>query len=214
MKRIDSIVELLKGADTVLDIGTDHGLVLIEAIQKAYIKKGIGSDINQAPLNETQKHLTELGLTDKITLIQSDGFENIKAAYDVVVITGMGYKMMKQILSKPHQTPNYYVFSPHHELEELRAYLSNHGYEIIDEELVYEKKPYVLLKVIKRFKQLTQEEIVLGPILKTKKVAIPYYESKLNQKLSYVNHLDIVERKRVEIEINFYKDAIRNLSQA
>lgn len=214
MNRIDSIVELLKGANTVLDIGTDHGLVLIEAIKKEYIKKGIGSDINHAPLNETQKHLVELDLTDKITLVQSDGFENITYTYDVVVITGMGYKMMKHILSKPHHTPNYYVLSPHHELEALRAYLSNSGYEIIDEDIVYEKKPYILLKVIKNFKKLTQQEIVLGPILQTKKAAIPYYESKLKTKLNYVNHLDLNERKVVEKEINFYKEAIKKLSVA
>jgi len=211
MNRIDSIVELLKGANTVLDIGTDHGLVLIKAIQRGYIKKGIGSDINHAPLNETKKHIAELGLTDKITLIQSDGFENIKEPYDVVVVTGMGYKMMKHILSKPHQTPNYYVFSPHHELEELRVYLSHHGYEIIDEDIVYEKKPYILLKVIKHYKQLTQEDIILGPILKTKKEAIPYYESKLKAKLDYVNHVDLNDRKVVEEAINYYKAAIKNL---
>ncbi len=211
MKRLDSIVQLIKGAHTVLDIGTDHGLVLIEAVKQGYIQQGIGSDVNAAPLASTETHLKDIGLSDKIKLVLSDGFENIKDSYDVVVITGMGFKLMKHILSKPHQRPNYYVLSPHHELEELRAYLSGHGYEIIDEVIVYEKKPYIILKVINNKKTLSERDILLGPVLQTKKEALPYYEDKLQVKLNYVKHLKGNDLKRVEKEINYYKNIIDTL---
>ncbi len=38
-KRISFLAELTKGFKTVLDIGTDHGLVLLEAFKKAILKK-------------------------------------------------------------------------------------------------------------------------------------------------------------------------------
>ena len=46
-KRIDSIVEALKGYHTALDIGTDHGYVLKHALDQHYIKKGIASDLRK-----------------------------------------------------------------------------------------------------------------------------------------------------------------------
>ena len=120
---------------------------------------------------------------------------------------------MKHILSKPHQRPNYYVLSPHHELEELRGliYLVM-GYEIIDEVIVYEKKkPYIILKVINNKKTLSERDILLGPVLQTKKEALPYYEDKLQVKLNYVKHLKGNDLKRVEKEINYYKNIIDTL---
>ncbi|WBL31401.1 SAM-dependent methyltransferase [Candidatus Phytoplasma sacchari] len=44
MKRIYFIATLLKGYNVVLDIGTDHGLVLKKAFDLKYIKKAIATD--------------------------------------------------------------------------------------------------------------------------------------------------------------------------
>ncbi|WP_246833679.1 SAM-dependent methyltransferase [Texas Phoenix palm phytoplasma] len=44
------IVSLIKGYSVVLDIGTDHGLVLKKALQLKYINKGIAVDIKINPL--------------------------------------------------------------------------------------------------------------------------------------------------------------------
>ena len=37
--RINRIVEMIKGGDVLLDIGTDHGEVIIEAFKRGYIKR-------------------------------------------------------------------------------------------------------------------------------------------------------------------------------
>ena len=74
MNRIDLIVSLTKGYDTVLDIGTDHGLVLKKALDLGYIKKGIASDINKEPLNQAKENLSSY----PVSFYLSDGFKNIR----------------------------------------------------------------------------------------------------------------------------------------
>lgn len=205
--RIKFIASLLKGANTVLDIGTDHSKVLIEALKNDYIKKGIGSDINAGPLKNALKNIKKAKLEDKITLIQSDGFKNIKADYDVVVITGMGFELIKSILKETHKEPNYYLIGSHHQVHYLRKYLSENNFKIIDEELVFDKKYYVFLKVISGKELLIGEDLYLGPILKTKKEAYPYYKDSLNKLLKIKeNH----RNEEINSQINYLKEIIKD----
>ncbi len=203
--RIKYIASLLKGANTVLDIGTDHSKVLIEALNQDFIKKGIGSDINKGPLKNAYKNVKKANLEDKIKLVQSDGFKNIKDDYDVVVITGIGFELIKNILNEPHQQPNYYLIGSHHQVHYLRKYLIDNNYKIIDEYILFDKKYYIFLKVIKEKQILTNKEIYLGPILQTKKEAIHYYKELLNK------HLKIKENHRsdeINQQISFLKEII------
>lgn len=55
MNRIAFIGELTKGYETVIDIGSDHGLVLKYALDHKYIKHAVASDINKGPLNHAKK---------------------------------------------------------------------------------------------------------------------------------------------------------------
>ena len=57
--RIDALVEKTKGINTLLDIGCDHGYVILEAFKKDYIKKAIASDINIKPLRSAENNLKE-----------------------------------------------------------------------------------------------------------------------------------------------------------
>ena len=41
MKRIEALSKHTKGIHTLLDIGTDHGYLLIDALHHGYIKKAL-----------------------------------------------------------------------------------------------------------------------------------------------------------------------------
>lgn len=202
--RIKFIASLLRGANTVLDIGTDHCKVLIEAVSNGYIKKGIGADLNLGPLKNASKNIKKANLENKITLIQSDGFKNIKADYDVVAITGMGFELIKSILREPHQKPDYYLIGSHYQVHYLRKYLNENNYQIIDEFIVFDKKYYLFLKVKEGKELLTNKDLYLGPLLKSKKEAIPYY----NQSL--IKLLKIKENHRSN-EINTQIDYLKEI---
>ncbi len=181
MNRIDVIVKMVEGHDVLLDIGSDHGLVVISALEKGYVKKAIATDNKLGPLKQTAKRIKQANLTEKVELIKTDGFLGINLDYDVVVITGMGAKTIQNILKMPHKKAQTYILGPQSELEEFRRFLSFNYYEIIDEEIVYEKKPYIIIKARYNIeaKRLSKKDIILGPILKTKQQAKPYYEQKI-----------------------------------
>lgn len=211
MKRIEQIALLTKGIDTLLDIGTDHGYLIIEAIQKGYIKKAIGADINFLPLENAKKNISNSGLSDLVTFALSDGFLNVKDPYDGVVIAGMGMHLCKRILSQPHPFVKKYIVSVHTHLTQFRQFLSASGFEILDEHIVHEKFYYVIFTLIKNKVELDAEQQYLGPHLRYKKASLPYYEHllKINQNIIKMASLNRVEY--LDIQNNWLINAIESL---
>ena len=199
-KRLSFLSSLLKGYDTVLDIGTDHGLVLKEAIDLGYIKKGIAADIGELPLKSAMKNLRGYD----VEFIQSDGFKDIKSTYDAVLIAGMGVYTIMDILNEPH-LENIYFLQPNDKHDVLRVYLMENGYRITDEYVIYDKFYYVIIKAIKGKMILTDEDIYVGPLLKTKKQSKKYYQSQIKRIERIIEVADEATKIRNEQILNYYK---------
>lgn len=174
--RLSLLASLLKGYDTVLDIGTDHGFVLREALDLGYIKKGIAADIGEQPLQKAKNNL----IGYPVEFILSNGFEHVDLRYDAVVIAGMGVYTISEILKQNHESKTYFL-QPNDKYDSLRTHLMENGFKIIDEFVIFDKFYYVIMKVIKEQMTLTEEDIYVGPILKTKKEAKPYFLHMIQQ---------------------------------
>jgi tRNA (adenine22-N1)-methyltransferase len=176
MNRIAFIASLTKGYDTVLDIGCDHGFVLKHALDNNYIKHGIASDINEGPLSHAKKNLAGY----PVRFYLSAGFKSIKDDFDLAIITGMGPHLIIDILNdtKKHVGKTY-ILGANDKLEVLRSWLSNNGFNIIDEDIIYDDFYYVFIKVEKGHMVLNESDCYLGPKLKYKLDALPYYQHKL-----------------------------------
>lgn len=195
MNRIAFIGELTKGYETVIDIGSDHGLVLKYALDHKYIKHAVASDINKGPLNHAKKNLAGY----PVRFYLSDGFKSVDKDYNLAVITGMGPHLIIDILKEVmHLEDKTYILGANEKIEVLRTWLSNNGFNIVDEYVIFDGFYYVFLKVIKGSMTLTEEDIYLGPKLKTKKEAQAYFKHKYN------HYLDLSKKakgeKLVEIE--------------
>lgn len=177
MNRLDLIVSFLKdGYNTLLDIGTDHGYTILKAFQKGYIKDAIASDLRLNPLLEAKKNLKNF----PVEYVQSDGFLNIlDKDFDVVVISGMGSYLISEIMNKRPNKDITYILQSNDKIDILRKFISNHNLFIINEDVVFDKFYYVVLKVVEGFSFLTDEDIFLGPILKNNKKAYNYYVHQL-----------------------------------
>ncbi|PKK86982.1 MAG: hypothetical protein CVV63_02675 [Tenericutes bacterium HGW-Tenericutes-8] len=208
MKRIEAISKHTKGIHTLLDIGTDHGYLLIDALNHGYIKKGIAADINASPLKNAEKNIKAAGLDHLVEFRLSDGFLNIELDYDGVVIAGMGMHLVKSILSQPHKKPIKYIVSVHTHIDQFRAFLSESGFMILDETVVFERFYYVIFTLMFKQDTLTAMDIYLGPILKNKKESTQYYRHLLtiNEKIMAV--APIKKRKILETHNNWLKDTI------
>ena len=212
MKRIQALSKRTKGIHTLLDIGTDHGYLLIDALKNNHIKKGIAADINDQPLNNARINIEKAGLSKDVIFRLSDGFKQIDLDYDGVVIAGMGMHLVKSILMQPHKEPKKYIVSVHTHIDQFRHFLSSSGFTIVDEDVVFEKFYYIIFTLIKKVTHLTDNEVYLGPFLKHKYEALPYYQHllKINEKISKSAPKEKVEY--LDVQNKWLKTAIQQLN--
>lgn len=99
--RLKICMEMVSGAGTVCDVGTDHALLAAELIASGKCKKVIASDIKEGPLEAARRTISKHGISDKVTLVLSDGLDNICLdGVSDIVIAGMGGETIIKILEK------------------------------------------------------------------------------------------------------------------
>ncbi len=199
-KRIKFLASLTKGYDRILDIGTDHGLVLLEAFKHQYIKSAIASDLRQEPLNQAKANLKKY----PVNFLISDGFKQIDDHYDLVMIAGMGAHLITDILSDAKANVTY-ILQANDKHEVLRSYLANHHFIIEDEYVIHDKFYYIIMVVKKGEMSLLEDDLYLGPKLKYKAEASGYYDHKIKQFEKILPKADDHRRAELIKLIKIYK---------
>ena len=203
-KRINFLASLTKGYDTVVDIGTDHGLVLKKAFDQGYIKHAIAADIKTMPLEQAKVNLNDCD----VTFVLSDGFKQIDVPYDLAIIAGMGAYTICEIMSKATNPKATYILQPNDKHEILRTWLMNHEYRIVDEHVIFDGFYYVMMVAEHGSMTLSDQACYLGPILQYKDEAKPYYKHKLKTLMEIVKHADNEKKKYIEMHINDIKSVL------
>lgn len=83
----ETLVETVFGFDfqSVLDIGTGSGCILLSLIAARVGATGVGLDVSQAALAVAKRNAHALGLSDRVKLAQSNWFEAVDGTFDVIV---------------------------------------------------------------------------------------------------------------------------------
>ena len=153
-KRLAKIVEMCDEVDTIVDVGTDHGKVPITLANLGIAKNVIAIDNKKGPL-ETCKKNAELYINNKsvsFKTLLSNGIDDVdKEIATGIIITGMGYDNIKDIIQNINEyNYKYLILSPHTKINELIKYLSSMNIEIVSQESVFEdEKYYYIIKAIK-----------------------------------------------------------------
>lgn len=139
--RLLKISELVS-SKKIADIGTDHGYIPTNLLSSGKIDFAILSDVNKGPLENAKKEVESKNLENKVSLRLGSGINTLEPfEVDEVIIAGMGGILISEILeSKKEVSHNLkkLILQPMQAQSELRKYLLNNGYEIIDEVLVKE----------------------------------------------------------------------------
>ncbi|TJX68726.1 SAM-dependent methyltransferase [Soehngenia saccharolytica] len=142
-ERLQSIVNFVPHNSIVADIGTDHGYVPYKLIESRKSKQVIATDISKDSLNKTISAIRQdLLIGEEIITRVGNGLEPIKPfEVDTVIIAGMGGTLIADILSKDLKKADSFIdfiLQPMVASTELRLFLNQNGFEIIDEDLVAE----------------------------------------------------------------------------
>ena len=190
-KRIEAISQLIDNDESVIDIGCDHGFLAKMLRIKGNNKLIICSDNKIGPLNNARNNL--IGY-DNINFELTDGVDNIDTVCDVCVLAGMGHNTVISIIEN---NESYFrnckkiIIQVNSVVAQMRQYLSNNKFQIIDECMVYDYKYYQIMVVKTGQQQLNELQIEFGPVLLEKKgdVFLQCYQKQLSHFQSLLSTL-------------------------
>ena len=197
-QRLSSVASMVTAGNCLADVGTDHGYVPIYLYERQIIPHAIAMDVNKGPLERARVHIAEYGFQNKIETRLSDGLAALKPGEaDSVTIAGMGGPLIIRILSAyPEVTASLkeLILQPQSEISEVRVWLGEQGYEIVEEHMVFEDgKYYSMFKAVKNEKcrALSALECKFGrlDVLKEIHVLKAFVERELNNKQNILEKL-------------------------
>lgn len=225
-ERLMAIANLVPKNSIVADIGTDHGYIPAYLIENKIAKKVIGTDISKGSLDKIIEYVKELGFEDKIDSRLGDGLEVIKPyEVDTVIIAGMGGLLIRDILEKDKEISDSimnFILQPMVAAKELRQYLVDNNFEIINEGLVKEENKYYEIIYARKGKSFIEKEIYyeISPILIQNKHPLlkEFVENKImgaKKILIEIEGIDTEKSKERYMElnnlINQYEEVIKEI---
>lgn len=209
-KRLEAVASFVSNNEVVLDVGTDHGLLMIYLIKNKIIERGYASDLREGPLKSAQQNVELFGLNNKIQLLLSDGLNKMSDDVTTIIIAGMGGELISKILSNDLDKikDKTLILQPNTQVPNLREFIMNNNLKIIDEEIIFEDGHYYeIMKVVKGQEKLSKEEIYFGPILLKKKseIFIQKYEIEYKKYINILTKLDDKHDTRKKEIIKYIK---------
>lgn len=134
--RLEMILRHICG-NSCADIGTDHAYVPIKLWERGI--KVIATDIMPGPLKIAAENVKKQNADIELRL--GGGLSPIqKGEVDTIIIAGMGGEMIEKILSEDADKTDgvTFILQPMNRQYELRTFLLNNGFYIIEEDLAQE----------------------------------------------------------------------------
>lgn len=165
-KRLLKIASLINKDDIVYDVGTDHALLPCYLMSNNLCKKVYAIDNKEGPLNKCKENIALYNLEGKVIPKLSNGIDDIDEDVNTVVIAGMGFYTLKEILDNKDLSNKRFIIQINKNIYEFRRYLSDHRYKIINEEIVFDGFFYIIIEFTsENGEELSFEELHFGPIL-------------------------------------------------
>ncbi|EMJ5760730.1 SAM-dependent methyltransferase [Clostridioides difficile] len=218
--RLLKIASLVSDGKKIADIGTDHGYIPVYLLKEGKVPFAVLADVNKGPLDNAHKEVIQNNLFDKVDLRLGSGIEILEIGeVEEVIIAGMGGILISELLEAKKEVAHNVeklILQPMQAQEELRYYLLNNGYEILEEVLVREDFRIYEIIVAKYTGKNTiiEDEIYyeVGIKLLENKDSLfnDFIEKKIKTYSSIVNKLEgkngeAIDKKRKESEVAIKK---------
>lgn len=187
--RLKKIAELVDFGARVIDVGTDHGYVPNFLCEKKISRDIIASDISKNSLEKSIELTREMDNEKYIRNILANGI--VKENRDNIIIAGLGGIQIAEIILNSIEiarSAKKLILQPMQKTNILRRELNNMGFEIIDEEIIFEDDRYfeiILARYSGQIKKLEEEDF--------------YFSKSLIEKKDKV-YLDFLKERQRELE--------------
>ena len=140
--RLKTAVKFVRKGVVFADIGTDHGYLPIYLYKNGLVSRAIAADVNPMPLDSARRNIALNGVSKGIDTVLSDGLEKLEPfAPDDIAVFGMGGELVCRIIKAAKWTKNgkiRLILQPMTKQEEVRKFLLDEGYAIVDEALSFD----------------------------------------------------------------------------
>ncbi len=213
-KRLSSCLKFTEGFNKLADIGTDHALLPIAAIEHGNVSQALAIENKIGPFEIAYNNVKNSKFSDRISVKLGNGLEQIDDSVDVVVISGMGGKLISEILIS-HDLKNVkrFILQPNNEPSSIRRILSKIKYYIIDELIINEKnKLYDMIIIEPGLIEYNELQILFGPINLSLKphFFIMRIEKELKRLETLLPQISITMRRtEIKAQILLLKEALK-----
>lgn len=163
----------------VAEIGTDHGILPRRLLASGRASFCVATDLTKDALAGLRRLMQGHPRRDRLALRAGDGLSALEPAdrMDVVVLAGMGATRICRILGAPQLASlgvRRLVLQPQSDPALLRRWLWDHGWEIVQERMAFERGRFYVVMAAERAAEaswpghaaLTGEELLeAGPCL-------------------------------------------------
>ena len=200
-KRLSKIHDMVN-SDVLMDVGSDHGKLIISLIKDKKIRFGYAVENKKGPYTRLVDNIKKENLLDSIKPLLSDGITLLSDDIDTVVIAGMGgYNILKILNAHKEKLNNvkHIIVDAHNAINEVRRGITNLGFSIYEENILKEDDIYYeIIDFIKSdVHQYNEDEYDFGPILLKKKDEC--FKEKWNERIKEIDNIlinDNVPEKR------------------
>jgi len=212
-KRLQALADFIPADQIVADIGCDHALLLCRLAETGRLKKGYAIDVAVGPLRAAARNIAT-GKHDNIMVITAAGLKALPPDTTVVVIAGLGYRTIRNILADDWdklQNINEVVVQCNAEITKFREFLSQRQVNITAEKWVKDRHDYQLVKFDLRKKRVYRDsETYFGPFLLQEKTSefLAYYRRHY-QKLLF--KYDLSKDPEVKRQLTLIEDKLKDL---
>ena len=99
--RLEAVFDIVPHAESIADIGTDHGYLAVELIVRGKAKRVIAGDVHKGPLESAKSYIKSRGLSDVIDCRLGDGLQvTKKGELNGAICCGMGGFLMRDIVEE------------------------------------------------------------------------------------------------------------------
>ena len=217
-KRLKFIASFIEKGMITGDIGADHGLLSYYLLENNIVDKAYASDNKIGPFNNLKKTFINSGFDIEIAL--KDGINDLPKYVNTVIIAGMGGELINKILKDGEsylENVDYLVLSPHLDPASVRRFLSQINYNIIDEDIIFDDKFYLVIKAKKGKESLSEKEIILGPKLIERKneLIINYWNERISEIKKVINITNIPQNRLISLkqELAYYEEEMNEFKK-
>ncbi|MBA9085194.1 tRNA (adenine22-N1)-methyltransferase [Fontibacillus solani] len=140
--RLQQIADRLPVGCRLADIGSDHALLPVYAVQSGVALYAVAGEVNEGPYEAASRQVAEAGLNSKVHVRRGDGLAVIvKGEVDTITIAGMGGALIASILSAGADKldgVNRLVLQPNVGEDIVRRWLLDHNWFLLEESILEE----------------------------------------------------------------------------